>query len=111
MRVRRNASSTATDSGRRASIAKPRWITAMPARAATSSHTSRERIARCQVSPAPWPVTVTKPKFRTEAPLARASRSSTRQESPRRRAAKAWARPRMPAPTTTNSKERSTAHS
>ena len=49
----------------------------MPAAGATSAQTSRERIARRQQSPACWPVTVTKPKLRIEAPLACASRSMT----------------------------------
>ena len=57
--------------------AAPRCRIAMPAASATSSQTSRERMARCQHSPACWPVTVMKPKFRIEAPLACASRSTT----------------------------------
>ena len=52
------------------SASRPRCRTAIPAASATSSHTSRERMARRQHSPACWPVTVMKPKFRIEAPLA-----------------------------------------
>lgn len=78
----------------------------MPARGATSAHTSRLRRARRQVSPARWPVTVTKPKLRTDAPLAWASRSSTRTVQPRCTAANACASPTMPAPTTSTSLRR-----
>ena len=79
----------------------------MPALGATSAQMSRDRMARLQHSPACWPVTVMKPKLRTEAPLACASRSITMTRLPRRTAASAWARPQMPAPTTARSKERS----
>ena len=77
----------------------PRCSTGMPACGATSAQMSRLRIARRQVGPADWPLTVTKPKLRIEAPMARASRSITTTRSPCRAAARAWARPRMPAPT------------
>ena len=77
----------------------------MPAASATSSHTSRERMARCQHSPGCCPVTVMKPKFRIEAPLACASRSMTTTLLPSRAAASACARPQMPAPTTATSNE------
>ena len=40
----------------------------MPACGATSAHTSRERTARRRVSPSAWPVMVTNPKLRIEAP-------------------------------------------
>ena len=77
----------------------------MFAAAATSSQTSRERIARRQHSPRCWPVIVMKPKLRIEAPFACASRSMTTTLLPRRAAAKACASPHMPAPTTARSKE------
>ena len=48
----------------------PRCSTRMPAAGATSAQTSRERSARRQHSPRCWPVTVTKPKLRIEAPFA-----------------------------------------
>ena len=72
----------------------------MPAPAAISSQTARLRRARRQTTPRGWPVTVTKPKLRIEAPFAWASRSITTTERPRRAAARAQARPTMPAPTT-----------
>ena len=72
--------------------------------AATSSQTSRERRARRQHSPRCWPVTVMKPKLRTDAPIASRSRSITTTRSPRRAAASACASPTMPAPTTARSK-------
>ena len=75
----------------------------MPAAGATSSQTSRERMARSQVLPRCWPVTVTKPKLRIEAPFACASRSMTMTRFPRRAAASACASPQMPAPTTATS--------
>ncbi len=75
----------------------------MPALGATSSQMSRDRMARRQHAPACWPVTVMKPKLRIEAPLAWASRSITTTRLPRRAAARAWARPQMPAPTTARS--------
>ena len=71
----------------------------MPAGSAHSDHISRERMARRQQSPLCWPVTVTKPKLRIEAPLAWASRSTTTTFLPRRAAISAWARPQIPAPT------------
>src|SRR6202051_4078288 len=98
------ASSTATDSGRRAVIHKPRWTIGTPAAAATSSQTSRVRRARDHIVPRSWPVTVTNPKLRTDAPFACASRSTTTTRKPRRTAASAVARPMMPAPTTARSK-------
>lgn len=55
------------------------------AASATSAHTSRERRARLQHSPTCWPVTVTKPKFLTEAPLACRSRSTSPLAPPARR--------------------------
>lgn len=57
------------------------------------------RRARRQTVPCSWPVTVTKPKLRIEAPLACASRSITSTRRPSRAAASAWARPTIPAPT------------
>jgi transcriptional regulator with XRE-family HTH domain len=58
---------------------------------------------RRNVSPAGWPVTVTKPKLRIEAPTQRWSRSTTATRRPRSAAASAWARPTMPAPAITTS--------
>ena len=74
-------------SGRRADHGEPAMLDGIPAAGATSSQTSRERIARRQHSPRCWPVTVTKPKLRIEAPFACASRSitTTLQAAPRGR--------------------------
>ena len=48
--VRRNASATATASGRLARMVVPRWTISMPAFGATSAHTSRLRRARSPMS-------------------------------------------------------------
>ena len=104
-RSRRKASSTGTRLGPARQQQRGRACSiGMPACGATSAQTSRERMARRQLAPRSCPVTVTKPKLRTEAPLACASRSITTTRLPRRTAASACARPRMPAPTTARSK-------
>src|SRR6202158_4157526 len=71
----------------------------MPAASATSRHTSRLRRARAHIDPRSCPVTITRPKLRTEAPFVCASRSITTTRSPRRAPARAVASPTMPAPT------------
>ena len=55
----------------------------MSACGAISCHTSRECMARRQLSPGAWPVTVMKPKLRIEAPMQAASRSITQTRRPR----------------------------
>ncbi len=102
--VARKAWATSTASERRRVTTRPRCSTAIPASGATVAQTSRVRRARAQLSPRSWPVTVMKPKLRIEAPLARGSRSMTTTRLPARAAAKAWARPTIPAPTTATSK-------
>src|SRR5882757_10033462 len=62
------------------------------------------RRARDQAVPRSWPVTATKPKLRTDAPLASRSRSMTMTRSPLSAAARAHDIPMMPAPTTARSK-------
>ena len=107
--VRTNASSTATASARRVVIHSPRCRIEMPAWRATSSQIAALRRARAQDVPRSCPVTVMKPKFRTDAPFARASRSITTVRSPRSAAARAQDSPMIPAPTTARSKTPETA--
>jgi hypothetical protein len=85
-------------------VSRPRCTIGIPAFGAISAQMSRERMARRQQSPSCWPVTVMKPKLRTDAPLACASRSITTTRLPRRAAARACASPQMPAPTMARSK-------
>ena len=101
---RKKASSTAADSGRCAASHRPRCTTGIPAWAATSCGI-RARAARpgARSSAVDRPVTVMRPKLRTEAPHARTSRSMTTTFSLRRAAARAQDSPMMPAPTTTRS--------
>ena len=94
---------TATASGRWAIISRPSCTSSMPAWGATSRQIAAVSFALCQCSPRRWPVTVMKPKLRTEAPMALALRSTTATRRPRCRAVQAVARPTMPAPTTTKS--------
>ena len=98
------SSITATASGRRAAISRPRCRTGIRAASQSSAQTSRARRARSHVRGCPWPVTVTKPKLRIEAPLACASRSTTATRSPARAPARACASPTIPPPTTSRSK-------
>ena len=102
--VAMKASSTSTASGRRTDVQRPVCKIGMPAALATSCQTSRLRRARDHIGPRSCPVTVTKPKLRTDAPLAWASRSITILFADRAvRAASAVASPTMPAPTTARS--------
>ncbi len=103
MSVARNSSITAAASGRRATTISPVCSMAIPAGRAISAQTSRDRRARRHTVPASCPVTVTKPKLRIDAPLARLSRSTTTTLSPSREAASACASPTIPAPTTATS--------
>ena len=64
---------------------------------------------RCQHWPCCWPVTVTKPKLRIEAPFACASRSITTTRLPEPRRRQRMGEPQMPAPTTARSNGPATA--
>src|SRR5580698_5776402 len=66
------------------------------------------RPVRPHVVPRSCPATVAKPKLRTDAPFAWASLSITTTRNLRRAAARAVARPRMPAPTTARSNRATT---
>lgn len=101
--VRANASRTVHASGRCAVSQRPLWRIGIPARGATSAQTSRDRIARRQVSPSPCPETVMNPKFLMDAPTHRSSRSITTTRQPRLAATSACASPTIPAPTTARS--------
>ncbi len=84
-------------------ISSPSCSMAISAAPAISRRAAAPAPGEAPDPPALCPVTVTKPKLRTDAPLACASRSITSTRLPRRAAASAWARPTMPAPTTIRS--------
>jgi hypothetical protein len=66
-----------------------------------SAHSARARRARLSSGPAFRPLTQTRPKFRTLAPRASASRSSCTTSKPRRRAMTACMVPSTPPPAMT----------
>ena len=85
-----------------ASVSEPAARKPSPGTFAPSSdHSSRARSARLSSGPALRPLTQTRPKFRTLAPRASASRSSWTTSKPRLRASTACMVPSTPPPTMT----------